>query len=342
MNSLNILEVRMLKLLVVFGSQSSEHEISCISAGNILENIDLNKYTVTKLGINKAGEWFKFKGSNKSIKSNSWINEKENLEVVKDVIGLIKEHDVAFPVLHGKFGEDGTIQGLFELCEVKYVGCGVLASAVGMDKEFTKILASLKSVPIVPYQAFSKGQEVILDKSIVGDYPLIVKPSNAGSSYGVTKVSNEEELMKAVEHAFLYDKKLLIEKFIPAREIELAVLGNVDLIISEPGEILSAHELYDFDAKYNNADSRVVIPADLKKEEIDRLKSYSEKVYRGINGRGLSRIDFFISKKDGEIYFNEINTLPGCTDISMYPKMMECSGISYKELIDKLIELAMV
>lgn len=330
----------MLKLLVVFGSQSSEHEISCISAGNVLENIDLNKYSVTKLGISKTGEWFKFKGSNKSIKGNFWLNEKENLEPVKDVIGLIKEHDVAFPVLHGKFGEDGTIQGLFELCEVKYVGCRVLASCVGIDKEFTKILASLNSVPIVPYQVFSKGQEVILDKSIVGDYPIIVKPSNAGSSYGLTKVNNEGELIKAVENAFLYDKKLLIEKFIPAREIECAVLGNTDLIISEPGEILSANELYDFDAKYNNADSRTVIPADLKKEQIDKLKDYSDKVYRAINGSGLSRIDFFLSKKDGEIYFNELNTLPGFTDISMYPKMIEYSGIGYKELIDRLIELA--
>jgi D-alanine-D-alanine ligase len=330
----------MLKLLVVFGGQSSEHDISCISAGNVLENVDTGKYEVTRVGISKNGEWFEFKGSNKSVKSNEWLNEKENLEEIKDIIGLIKNHDIAFPVLHGKNGEDGTIQGLFELCGIKYVGCGVLASSVGMDKEYTKVLAALKSVPIVPYQVFSRGQDVVVDKSIVGDYPLIIKPCNAGSSYGITKVSNQDELMKAVELAFLYDQKLLIEKFIPAREIECAVLGNTELIISEPGEILSANELYDFDAKYNNQKSRAEIPAKLGNEQIDKIKAYVEKVFRGINGRGLSRVDFFISKEDGEIYFNEVNTLPGFTDISMYPKMMEYSGIAYGELIDRLIELA--
>jgi D-alanine-D-alanine ligase len=330
----------MKKLLVVFGGQSSEHEISCISAGNVLDNVDTGKYQVTRAGISKAGEWFEFKGANKSVKTKEWLNEKENLAGIKDIIGLIKGHDVAFPVLHGKYGEDGTIQGLFELCGTKYVGCGVLASSVGMDKEYTKILAGIQSVPVVPYQVFTKGQDVIVDKDIVGDYPLIIKPCNAGSSYGITKVNNQEDLTKAVRLAFEYDQKLLVEKFIPAREIECAVLGNTNLIISEPGEILSANELYDFDAKYNNQKSRAEIPAKLRKEQIDKIKAYAEKVFRGINGRGLSRVDFFISKEDGEIYFNEVNTLPGFTDISMYPKMMEHSGIGYGELIDRLIELA--
>ncbi len=330
----------MKKLLVVFGGQSSEHEISCISAGNVLENVDTGKYHVTRAGISEAGEWFEFKGSNKSVKSNEWLKEKENLAEIKDIMGLIKGHDVAFPVLHGKYGEDGTIQGLFELCGVKYVGCGVLASSVGMDKEYTKILAGIHSVPVVPYQAFARGQEVAVDKNIVGEYPLIIKPCNAGSSYGITKVSNQVDLMKAVRLAFEYDQKLLIEKFIPAREIECAVLGNMELIVSEPGEILSANELYDFDAKYNNQKSRTEIPANLSKEQIDKIKAYAEKIFRGINGRGLSRVDFFISKENGEIYFNEVNTLPGFTDISMYPKMMEYSGFSYSELIDRLIELA--
>lgn len=330
----------MVKLLVIFGGQSSEHEISCISAGNVLENIDMGKYSVTKVGIDKDGNWFVFKGSNKSVKSNVWLNEKENLASVKDVISLIKGQDVAFPVLHGKYGEDGTIQGLFELCGVKYVGCGVLASSVGMDKEYTKILAGIRSVPIVPYQIFSRGESVFVDKSIVGDYPLIIKPSSAGSSYGLTKVNCQEDLDKAVELAFLYDEKILIEKFIPAREIECAVLGNKELVISEPGEILSANEIYDFDAKYNSAASRAVIPASLEKEQTDRIKDYASKIFKGIGGRGLSRVDFFISKSDGAIYFNEVNTLPGFTDISMYPKMMEHSGISYRELIDRLIGLA--
>lgn len=330
----------MLKLLVVFGGQSSEHEISCISAGNVLDNVDTGKYQVTRAGISKAGEWFEFTGSNKSIKLNEWLNEKENLAEIKDIMGLIKGHDVAFPVLHGKYGEDGTIQGLFELCGIKYVGCGVLASSIGMDKEYTKILAGIRSVPVVPSQAFAKGQEVAVDKGILGDYPLIVKPCNAGSSYGLTKVNSPEELKDAVEQAFFYDRKLLVEKFIPAREIECAVLGNTELIVSEPGEILSANELYDFDAKYNSSESRTVIPASLEREQADKIKDYAGRVFEGIGGRGLSRVDFFISKEDGEIYFNEINTLPGFTDISMYPKMMEHSGISYGELIDRLIELA--
>jgi D-alanine-D-alanine ligase len=209
-----------------------------------------------------------------------------------------------------------------------------------MDKEYTKLLAGLRGVPVVPYQVFTKGDRVTADKSIVGDYPLIIKPCNAGSSYGLTKVNSEEELAKAADNAFVYDRKLLVEKFIQAREIECAVLGNEELIISEPGEIQSANELYDFDAKYNNKQSRTEIPARITKEQADKIKDYAGKVYKGINAKGLSRIDFFISKKDGSIYFNEVNTLPGFTDISMYPKMMEYSGISYGELIDKLIELA--
>jgi D-alanine-D-alanine ligase len=330
----------MIKLMAVFGGQSSEHEISCISAGNVLENIDTGKYSVTKVGIDKDGNWFEFKGSNKSVKSNTWLGEKENLESVKDVIGLIKRHDVVFPVLHGKFGEDGTIQGLFEMCGVKYVGCGVLASSVGMDKEYTKILAETRGVPVVPYQVFCRGQAVTVDKSIVGGYPLIVKPSNAGSSYGLTKVNRQEELAKAVELAFAYDEKILVEKYIPAREIECAVLGNTELVVSEPGEILSANEIYDFDAKYNSEESRTVIPASLEKEQAEKIRDLAAKVFKGIGGRGLSRVDFFISKTDGAIYFNEVNTLPGFTDISMYPKMMEYSGIGYRELIDRLISLA--
>ena len=330
----------MLKLLVVFGGQSSEHEISCISAGNILENTDPVKYRVTRIGIGKDGKWFEYTGPNKSIKSNEWLKDQENLSEIKDIMGLIKGHDVAFPVLHGKYGEDGTIQGLFELCGIKYVGCGVLASSIGMDKEYTKILAGIRSVPVVPCQAFIKGQEVVVDMDIVGGYPLIVKPCNAGSSYGLTKVNDPEDLHDAVEQAFLYDQKLLVEKYIPAREIECAVLGNMELIVSEPGEILSANELYDFDAKYNSTESRTVIPASLEKEQADKIKDYAAKVFEGIGGRGLSRVDFFISKEDGEIYFNEVNTLPGFTDISMYPKMMEYSGISYGKLIDRLIQLA--
>lgn len=325
----------MIKLLVIFGGRSSEHEISCISAGNVLQNIDTTKYDITKVGIDKNGNWLKYNGSAERVKANSWLEDKENVSRVENIYDMIKDYDVAYPILHGKYGEDGTIQGMFEMIGIKYVGCNTTTSAVGMDKQISKIVAKSAGIPVVPYQVLLKGEKL----NLTLEFPIIVKPSAAGSSYGVTKVSTEEELGKALKLAFEYDDKVLIEQYINAREIESAVLGNNPYIVSDLGEIVSEHELYDFESKYESSVSVCKIPADIEKKE--EIREYALKFAKIAGIKGLSRIDFFVSKDDGSVYFNEVNTMPGFTDISMYPKLIEHYGISYPKLIDRLIELAM-
>ncbi|MCX8074229.1 MAG: D-alanine--D-alanine ligase [Clostridia bacterium] len=324
----------MIKLLVIFGGMSSEHEISCISAGNVLENINKTKYIITKAGVDKFGNWYIYNGDNKNIKANIWLEDKDRLKTVDNIIEVIKACDVAYPILHGKYGEDGTIQGLFELLNTKYVGCNYTTSAIGMDKEYSKILAKSVDIPIVEYQVLKKHEKLDLKLS----YPLIVKPNGAGSSYGVTKVNNSYELDKAIKLAFEFDEKILIERFIPAREIECAVLGNNNYIISDLGEIVPANEFYDFEAKYESNASICKIPAQIDQKE--EIREYVKRFSNVIGIKGLSRIDFFVAKDTNNVYFNEINTMPGFTDISMYPKLIENYGISYSDLIDKLIELA--
>lgn len=338
----------MIKVLVVFGSISSEHEISCISAGNILENIDMNKYSVTKLGIDKQGEWFVYNGLNVTVKENKWIQDNSNKEKIIDIFGELKKHDVIFPIMHGKFGEDGSIQGLFELLKLKYVGCDMEGSAIAMDKILSKQLVSTAGINIVDYIYLDKYSKldlnvIVNDLNINGiKFPVIVKPNKEGSSYGVTKVNNKDELVSAIKFALEFDDKVLVEKYIQKRrEIECSVLGNNDLTISTPGEIISANEFYDFDGKYNNTKSTSKIPADISIEDIYSIKEYSEKIFKVLNLKSISRVDFFIDEEDNKIYFNEVNTMPGFTSISMYPKMLEHDGIKYSEIIDKLIELAL-
>lgn len=339
----------MKKVLVIFGSMSSEHEISCISAGNVLENIDNKKYIVTKLGIDKSGKWFEYNGEISNIKENKWLEDTNNKVEIKDIISYLSKFDVVFPVLHGKYGEDGTIQGLFELAKVKYVGCKVLGSSIAMDKICSKILANTAGIPVVDYIGLSKLEydsnefniEELKEKiSQELSFPVIVKPNKEGSSYGVKKVENENELKEAIEYSLEFDDKILIEKYIGNRkEVECAVIEkDGDIYASTPGEIVSATELYDFDSKYTNKASYTKIPADIKVEYIEKIKEYAKVIFKTLNLNGLSRVDFFVS--DDKIYFNEVNTLPGFTSISMYPQMLIHDGISYSNIIEILIENA--
>lgn len=340
------------KVLVVFGSMSSEHEISCLSAYNIVVNLDNKKYRVDKIGIDKNGVWFRYKGNNAHLKDNTWLNDNENKDKVYDLIAELKKYDVVFPVLHGKYGEDGTIQGLFELAQVKYIGCNVLASSIGMDKAICKKIVSLEDILIVDYIEVnkfdlkniltSKRKLESLDNEIKFrlNYPVIIKPNSEGSSYGIVKVDANDKLLESLKFAFRYDDKILIEKYVDNRqEIECAVIQDEDKVYaSTPGEISSANEIYDYDAKYKNNDSSIIIPAQISDDMIETVRQISTKIFKLLNFSGLARIDFFLS--NGLLYFNEVNTLPGFTNISMYPQMLMHDKIEYSQILDILINTA--
>ena len=345
-----------IKVGIIFGGMSTENEVSVVSAGSILGNIDRKKYEVFPIYINKDGKWYRYiEDGRKRV-----LGEKvENIIEIENIVEYLQKLDVVFPVLHGLYGEDGTIQGLFELLKIPYVGCKVLASSVGMDKVYTKIVFEKAGLNQTPYEYVRKYKEnyiyvdknfneSIMDikevaKNIVKDleFPMFIKPSNSGSSVGVKKAENEKELIENIEYAASFDNKVLIEQGINGREIECAVLGNEEVIASCVGEIKAADEFYSYDAKYKNEESRTEIPAELPKEISDKIRKQAIKAFKAIDGKGLSRVDFFVEDKTNKIIINEINTMPGFTDISMYPKMFEKSGISYKELITRLIELAL-
>lgn len=346
-----------LNVCVVFGGASSEHEISKISASTVLANLDKTKYNIHKIFITTNGEWFYIDNSDANVKEMNDEIAKQNFEhaiispSVSDRGILVFSEgknrnikiDVIFPVLHGKNGEDGTIQGLFELSKIPYVGSGVLGSSVSMDKCVAKILFKEAGIPQANWVTLKKC-DVIDAKEIEEKlgYPCFIKPSNAGSSVGVSKARNEQELIEGIRLAFEHDYKVLIEEFVSATEVESAVIGNLNPSVAENiGEIAPANDFYDFDAKYNDSSSKLTIPAEVDPNVAKQLKDYAVKAYKICECRGLSRIDFFVNKDTGEIKLNEINTLPGFTSISMYPKMWEVSGVSNTELIDKLIELAM-
>ena len=255
--------------------------------------------------------------------------------------------DCIFPVLHGKNGEDGTIQGLFDLSGIPYVGCGVLASAVGMDKSFTKLAAASIGVTQAKYLVFRRHDFDKEPDSFLRQaeeelgYPLFVKPANAGSSVGISKVKNRESLRDAVMLAFAHDRKIVLEEAVVGRELETAVLGNEEPVAAVVGEVLPAEEFYSYDAKYNNADSVLVIPAKLPEGVSDEIRRTAVRIFSALDGRGLSRVDFFLREKDGRVVFNEINTLPGFTDISMYSKLFDAAGVPYGELVDRLVACAL-
>ena len=343
------------KIGVIFGGMSTENEVSVVSGESILNNLDRKKYEVFPIYIDKQGNWWKYIENTKKREFGEEVESKERIE---NFVEYLKNLDVIFPVLHGLYGEDGTIQGLFELLKIPYVGCKVLASSVGMDKVYTKIVFEKAGLNQTPYEYVRKYKdkyiyvdkdfnesiitvEEIAEKAIKNlKFPMFVKPSNSGSSVGVRKAENKKELIENIEYASGFDNKVLIEQGINGREIECAVLGNEEVIASCIGEIKAADEFYSYDAKYKNEESKTEIPADLPEEISEEIRKLAIKAFKAIDGKGLSRVDFFVENETNKIYINEINTLPGFTSISMYPKMFEASGISYKELLTKLIELA--
>lgn len=342
-----------IKIGVIFGGMSTENEVSCISGASVIKHLNKEKYNVFPIYIDKIGNWYKVK-----LEDVEKSEELENKEHIENITEYLKQMDVIFPVLHGLYGEDGTIQGLFELLKIPYVGCGVLASSVGMDKVYTKLIFEKANINQAKYIYIRKYNEkyIYIDEEfnegileleditkIANDklkFPVFVKPSNSGSSVGINKAHNIEELKNAIVGAGKYDNKILIEEGIVGKEVECAVLGNEDIISSCVGEIKSAEEFYSYDAKYNNENSKTLIPAEISEENSKEIQKLAIKAFKAISGRGLSRVDFFIEDKTEKIYINEINTLPGFTSISMYPKLFEAVGISYEKLLDNLIELA--
>ena len=345
-----------LTVAVIFGGQSSEHEVSRVSASTIISNLDPEKYYVIPVGITKDGKWMIYNGPVENIKNGEWekfgtpavlspdASQKGLLKTVGGKVKLIPI-DLAFPVLHGKYGEDGTIQGLFELAQIPYVGNGVLSSSISMDKAFTKIIAKNAKIPQAKYvEVHSEDLKRIkttaskIEKKL--GYPCFVKPANAGSSVGITKAHNKEELMEGLKVAAVHDSKIVVEEGIVGREIECAVLGNRGHVeASCVGEIFSAGEFYDYDAKYNNAESKTVVPAEISPEKQDEIRKMAVKVFNAVDGSGLARVDFFVETEN--VIFNELNTLPGFTPISMYSMLWAACGKSTAELLDNLIELAL-
>ena len=347
-----------LNIALIFGGKSGEHEVSLVSTASIYKHIDKDKYNVFTIGITKEGTWMYYEGSEENIKNGNWVNlanKKVEVNLVpsgnKEVgiifeDGRVEKIDVLFPVLHGPYGEDGTIQGLFEIRQIPYVGRGVLAASVGMDKLICKKVFSEIGLPQVNYTdtsrwAFNMDSEKELnDIEAKLSYPIFVKPANLGSSVGISKATDREELLKGIEEALKYDSRIVLEQGIDAREIEVAVLGNDEVKASIAGEIKPAKDFYDYEDKYINGASTYDIPANISKENMENIRRMAVEAFKGIDGKGLSRVDFFIDRNSGEIFINEINTLPGFTNISMYPKMWEATGLPYTQLIDKLIELA--
>ena len=330
----------MIKLGIIHGGLSTEHEVSEMSAKSVLENLNKDKYEIHEIFINKYGKWFEIKNGEK--------------EEIYNLLWTLKELDVVFPVLHGLWGEDGTIQGMLDMLQIPYVGCGVLASSVGMDKVYTKIIFERANIPLTPYVYIKKKNDtyIFVNENFNEEelkinkiteklkFPMFIKPSNSGSSVGVKKANNVEELKKAIEYAGHYDRKILVEQGIIGKEVECAVLDGEEIQASTVGEILPAEEFYSFDAKYNMPESKTIIPANIEDKKIEEIREFAIKAFKAIDGKGLSRVDFFIEEQTNKVYINEINTMPGFTKISMYPKLFEAVGIKYSELLDRLIENA--
>lgn len=352
--------MKKLKVGVIFGGVSSEHNVSKVSGSSVISNLNKEKYDILAIYIDENGNWNTYEKDINEIKIlDIDSNIEEDLKPISNIEAILKSLDVVFPVLHGLGGEDGSIQGLFELFNIPYVGCGILASSVGMDKAYTKIIFEKAGIKQAKYEYIRSFNDkyIYVDKEfneeILGldevaqkinnnlKYPMFIKPSNSGSSVGINKANNLEELKAAIEYAAKFDKKILVEQGLVGKEVECAVLGNEEVEASCIGEIKPAEDFYTFDAKYKNQESKVLIPAELPKEMSEKIRKLAVKAFKAIDGKGLSRVDFFANTETNEIYINEINTLPGFTTISMYPKLFEQVGIPYAELLDRLIKLAL-
>jgi D-alanine-D-alanine ligase len=349
---------------VLFGGRSGEHEVSLRSARSVMAALDPDKYEIHPVGISKAGKWLTGPDPMATLSAGDPAEEaapereggaactsvatRPGGELVPGAIsGRFPEVDVVFPVLHGTFGEDGSVQGVFELADMPYVGAGVLGSAVGMDKIVQKAVLRANGLPVVDYMDVLRSRWVADPEGVLIEvearfaYPLFVKPANLGSSVGVSKAHNRAELRAALDLAARFDRRLLVEVGVNAREIECSVLGNDDPIASVPGEVVPSNEFYDYRAKYVDDASALLVPAPLDEEMTALVRDLAVRAFRAIDAAGMARVDFFLCRDTGRVYINELNTIPGFTDISMYPKLWEASGLPYPALLDRLIALAL-
>jgi len=352
-----VISNKRLRVGILFGGRSGEHEVSLASAASVIRALDPEKYEAVPIGISKDGRWLVGSGAQKMLAEVLKSGERISLPPDPTVAALVPLSqsagqssvtvDVVFPVLHGTFGEDGTVQGLLELAGLPYVGAGVLASAVGMDKDVQKRLFKEEGLPIVPFLAVARSEwernaaKVFRDVKKKFRFPVFVKPATLGSSVGMTRVKAAHELTAAMDAAAQFALKIIVERAVNAREIEVSVLGNHEIRASVPGEIVPHRDFYDYAAKYLEEGTRLVIPAPLTKAQVTRFQDYAVRAFRAIDGAGMARCDFFLERHSGKIFLNELNTIPGFTSISMYPKMWEASGLPYPKLIDRLIELAL-
>ena len=343
-----------LRVGLLFGGRSCEHEVSLRSAQSVLDAIDRTKFEVVPIGITKQGEWLRMPDAALPNARALLPNDGEQMNVLPKPEQCRSERpeqspalDVIFPLIHGTYGEDGTVQGLFELAGIPYVGSGVLGSAASMDKVVMKALLQQAGLPVAPYRSILRkhwqaNPDKVQQACEALGYPLFIKPANLGSSVGISKAHNPEEFVQAMQIAAQYDRKIIVEVGIEnAREIELSVLGNDELSASVPGEIIPCNEFYDYAAKYIAQDSKLIIPADVPTEVTAQLQDYAKQAFQALDCAGLARVDFLVRRDDHQIFILEANTLPGFTSISMYPKLWEASGLPYAELIEKLIYLAL-
>lgn len=350
-------EQRKLRVGVLFGGRSGEHEVSLASAASVIRGLDPQKYEAVPIGITKEGHWLIGAGAQKMMPEVLKTGQRVVMSADPTETALIAldgtaatggpKLDVVFPVIHGTFGEDGTMQGLLELAGLPFVGAGVLGSAIGMDKDVAKKLMQVAGIPVVPWIAVQRPDWERNPKQIQRaverkfKYPVFVKPATLGSSVGMTKVHSRAELGPALELAAEFAMKILVERAVSAREIEVSVLGNHDPKASIPGEIVPHREFYDYAAKYLEEGTQLLIPAKLKKSEIAKVQAMAVTAFKALELSGMARVDFFIEKRGGKIFLNEVNTIPGFTSISMYPKLWEADGIPFRTLISRLIELAL-
>ncbi len=368
--------VKKLRVGVIYGGRSGEHEVSLASAAAVFQNLDPERYETIAIRIEKDGRWALPRRAPSVVKAADVIQSKPELSDGSreahlvahpggETLITIDRHDasgggmsqvtvsglsldVVFPVLHGPYGEDGTVQGLLELANIPYVGAGVLASAVGMDKAAMKLVFAAKQLPICDYEVVMKRDWLRDDRAVLKrvaaalGFPVFVKPANLGSSVGISKAKHASALRDAIALAAQFDRKIVVEAAVPnAREIECAVLGNDDPEASVPGEVIPSREFYDYEAKYLDEGSRTIVPADLTKKDAEQIRSLAIAAFKAIDGAGLARVDFLLARDTGVLYLNEVNTIPGFTTISMYSKMWEASGVPYPKLLDRLIELAL-
>ena len=350
-----------INVCVIFGGRSGEHEVSLVSANSIIKALNPEKFNITTIGITKQGNWLidimpddmsEFKNSpqleKKYKKTFLSPNPGDNKSYILSNNSIIDSRsiDVVFPVLHGTFGEDGNIQGLLEICDIPYVGCRTLSSAIAMDKCVAKKLLRAAGLNIAPFLEYKRSDWqknpdfIVTQVEITLGYPVFVKPANSGSSVGISKANDSASLKAALNEASRHDYKLLIESHVDGQEIEVSVMGNTNPIASVPGEIQPCNEFYDYSAKYIQKESKLLIPAKLSSKTFTQIKQYAIKAYEAIDCSGMARVDFFIDKQSEKIIINEINTIPGFTDISMYPKLWEASNIKYPQLVEQLIDYA--